>query len=117
MACAEYSGLEVEEEELEEKTDGEKGSLEQLPTEKQEALNRIRTVIGHSRGIEKMIEEERYCIDILKQIAAVQSSLSKLANLLTKDHMRVCVSEAVKEGKGEDKIEELVEVLKYLRGS
>ena len=112
MACAEYSGLEVDE-----KQEGEKGSLEQLPSEKKEALNRIRTVIGHSRGIEKMIEEERYCIDILKQIAAVQSSLSKLANLLTKDHMRVCLSEAVREGKGEDKIEELVEVLKYLRGS
>lgn len=109
MACAEYSGME-----LEEREDGEKGSLEQLPTEKQEALNRIRTVIGHSEGIEKMIEEERYCIDILKQVAAVQSSLSQLANLLTKDHMRVCVSEAIQEGEGEDKIEELVEVLKYL---
>ncbi len=92
----------------------EKGSLENLPEEKQEALNRIRTVIGHSKGIESMIEEERYCIDILKQIAAVQSSLSKLANLLTKDHMRVCLSEAIKEGEGEGKIEELVEVLKYL---
>ncbi len=112
MACAEHSGLEVEE-----KKDGEKGSLEQLPTEKEEALNRIRTVIGHSRGIEKMIEEERYCIDTLKQIAAVQSSLSRLANLLTKDHMRVCVTKAVREGEGEDKIEELMEVLKYLRGS
>ncbi|MFP4136319.1 MAG: metal-sensitive transcriptional regulator [Candidatus Acetothermia bacterium] len=114
MACSEYSGLEVGERELEKEMDGEKGSLQQLPTEKEEALNRIRTVIGHSRGIEKMIEEERYCIDILKQIAAVQSSLSQLANLLTKDHMRVCVSEAIKEGEGEDKIDELVEVLKYL---
>lgn len=108
MSCADYGTLE---------TDGEKGSLEQLPQEKDEALNRIRTVIGHSRGIEKMIEEERYCIDILKQIAAVQSSLSKLSTLLTKDHMRVCVSEAISEGKGEEKIQELVEVLKYLRKS
>lgn len=94
--------------------DDEKGSLENLPKEKKEALDRIRTVIGHARGIESMIEEERYCIDVLKQIAAVQSSLSKLANLLTKDHMRVCLSEAIKEGEGEGKIEELVEVLKYL---
>ncbi|MBS3825824.1 metal-sensitive transcriptional regulator [Candidatus Bipolaricaulota bacterium] len=109
MVCADYSGIGVDG-----KKDGEKGSLEHLPNEKREALNRIRTVIGHSRGIEKMIEEERYCIDILKQIAAVQSSLSKLANLLTKDHMRVCVAEAIKEGEGEDKIDELVEVLKYL---
>ena len=112
MACAEYNGLREGE-----KKDGKKGSLEHLPMEKQEALNRIKTVIGHSRGIEKMIEEERYCIDILKQIAAVQSSLSKLASLLTKDHMRVCVTEAVRDGEGEDKIDELVEVLKYLRKS
>ncbi len=106
MACAERSKISV---------NGKKGSLKSLPHEKKEALNRIRTVIGHVKGIEKMIEDERYCIDILKQIAAVQSSLSKLANLLTKDHMRVCVSEAIKEGKGEAKIDELVEVLKYLR--
>ena len=98
-------------------SEGEKGSLQNLPKEKDEALNRIRTVIGHTKGIEKMIEEERYCIDILKQIAAVQSSLSRLANLLTRDHMRVCVTEAIKEGEGEDKIDELVEVLKYLRKS
>lgn len=107
MSCANLSDLE--------QLDGKKGSLEQLPEEKQQALNQIRTVIGHSKGIKNMIEDERYCIDILKQIAAVQSSLSKLATLLTKDHVRVCVSEAIKEGEGEDKIEELVEVLKYLR--
>jgi len=96
-------------------TNGDKGSLEALPREKRAALNRIKTVIGHAKGIEKMIEQERYCIDILKQIAAVQSSLTKLSHLLTKDHMRVCVSEAIKEGEGEEKIEELVEALKYLR--
>ncbi len=112
MPCNDYSELPVDEE-----GDETKGSLEHLPEEKREALNRIRTVIGHSRGIEKMIEEERYCIDILKQIAAVQSSLSKLANLLTKDHMRVCVTEAIREGEGEEKIEELAEVLKYLRSA
>nr|AGF92829.1 protein containing DUF156 [uncultured organism] len=105
MTCADRSELEEE---------GKKGSLEQLPAEKKEALTRIKTVIGHSEGIKEMIKEERYCIDILKQIAAVQSSLSRLANLLTEDHMRVCLAEAIQEGEGEDKIEELVEVLKYL---
>lgn len=53
----------------------------------------------------EMIEEELYRIDILKQIAAVQSSLSRLANLLTEDHMRVFLAEAIQEGEGEDKIE------------
>ena len=94
---------------------GKKGSLQQLPEDKQEALARIRTVRGHVKGIEEMIDKERYCIDILKQIAAVQSSLSKLANLLTEDHMRVCMSDAVRKGEEEGKIQELAEVLKYLR--
>lgn len=108
MTCAKNEEIEK---------DQTKGSLEKLPSEKKEALERIRTITGHAKGIEKMIKEERYCIDILKQIAAVQSSLSRLANLLTKDHMRVCVSEAIREGEGEGKIDELVEVLKYLRQS
>ena len=55
MSCAEFNGME-----LEAREDGGKGSLEQLPKEKEEALNRIRTVIGHSRGIESMIEEETH---------------------------------------------------------
>lgn len=92
------------------------GSLEKLPEEKEKALTIIKTIIGHARGIDRMIEEDRYCTDILKQIAAVQSSLSKLANLLTKDHMRVCVAEAIERGNGEEKIEELAKTLKYLRG-
>ena len=99
------------------KKDGDKGSLAHLPREKKEALNRIRTVIGHAKGIEKMIEEERYCIDTLKQIAAVQSSLTKLSHILTKDHMRVCVSDAIKEGSGDEKIDELMEAIKYLRNA
>lgn len=98
-------------------TNGRKGSLEELPHEKEEALTRIRTVIGHAKGIEKMIEDERYCIDTLKQIAAVQSSLTKLSHLLTKDHMRVCVSEAIRDGSGDEKIDELIGALKYLRRS
>lgn len=96
---------------------GSKGSLEQLPSEKEEAINQIRTVIGHSKGIEEMIEDRRYCVNILKQIAAVQSSLNKLSHILTKDHMRVCMKNAIKGDSGEEKIEELMEALKYLRNS
>ncbi len=91
------------------------GGLVHLPQLKREALERMRTVSGHVQAIEKMIAEERYCVDILKQIAAVQASLSQVAHLLTKGHMHACVTEAIVEGKGEEKIEELMEVLKYLK--
>ena len=76
---------------------------------------RIRTVAGHFNGVAKLIEDNAYCIDILKQIAAIQSSLSKIGHALSESHMRHCVREAVKHGQGEAKIEELMETLKYLK--
>jgi DNA-binding FrmR family transcriptional regulator len=93
----------------------EVGSLKHLPQLKKEVLRRIRTVVGHVKGIEKMIEEERYCIDILKQIAAVQASLSQISHILTKGHMKTCMTDAIQAGHGEEMINELTEILKYLR--
>ncbi len=92
-----------------------KGGLAAHPEAKQKAQRLIRTVVGHTQGIEKMIEEERYCIDILKQIAAVQGLLTKLANTVSEAHMKHCVRLAIEEGHGEEIIDELMETLKYLR--
>jgi len=92
-----------------------RGSLGAEPDVKKRARNQIRTVIGHAQGIEKMIEQDRYCIDILKQIAAVQASLSKVAHLISESHMKHCVAQALEHGKGEEKIKELMETFKYLK--
>lgn len=92
-----------------------KGGLAAHPEAKRKAQRLIRTVVGHTQGIEKMIEEERYCIDILKQIAAVQGLLTKLANTVSEAHMKHCVRLAIEEGHGEEIIDELMETLKYLR--
>ena len=62
-----------------------------------------------------MVEQDQYCIDILKQISAVHSSLSKVAYALSDAHMQHCVKEAIAEGKGEARVEELLETLKYLK--
>ena len=91
------------------------GGLRHLPQMKRDILRRIRTVRGHLEGIETMVEDERYCVEILKQIAAVQASLSQVAQMLTKGHMQTCLTEAIQSGKGEEKIEELMEVFKYLK--
>jgi len=92
-----------------------KGSLAEAPGTKREAHRLARIVSGHINGIETMIAEERYCIDILKQIAAVRGMLSKLADEVSESHMKHCVREAIEEGRGDEKIEELLETLKYLR--
>ena len=75
----------------------------------------MRTIVGHTQGIERMIAEERYCVDILKQIAAVQGQLSYISNELIKAHMKSCVSEAIQAGEGDEVIGELTEILRYLR--
>ena len=92
------------------------GSLAEAPEAKREADRLAKIVAGHIRGIETMIAEERYCIDILKQITAVRGMLSKLADEVSESHMKHCVREAIEEGRGDEKIEELLETLKYLRG-
>jgi hypothetical protein len=60
-----------------------------------------------------MIEEEKYCVDILTQVASVQSALEQVSLLLMESHLRYCVTEAVKEGKGEEKVREMVDVLRH----
>lgn len=94
--------------------DSKTGSLKSLPTMKRDALLRIKTIIGHAQGIEKMIESDRYCIDLLKQISAVQAQLKVLGQQLTRGHMEVCMAGAIRQGRGEETIDELMEVLKYL---
>jgi len=91
------------------------GSLVYDETAKRDILLRMRTVGGHLQGISKMVESDVYCIDILKQIAAVQSSLSKVAMSLSESHMRCCVRSAIDHGEGQAKIDELMETLKYLK--
>lgn len=92
-----------------------KGSLAAHPEARREAIRLMRTIVGHAQGIERMIAEERYCVDILKQVSAVQALFTKLANTLSEAHMKHCVRLAIEEGHGEEKVEEMMEVLKYLR--
>ncbi len=92
-----------------------KGSLAAHPQAKHDAARVINIIVGHVQGIQRMIEDERYCVDILKQIAAVQALLTKLANTISEAHMKHCIRLATEEGHGEEKIDELMEVLKYLR--
>lgn len=92
-----------------------KGSLAKEVNLKASIKQRLRTAVGHLSAVERMVEGEQYCIDILKQIAAVQASLSKVAHALADSHMKHCVREAIEASKGEAKVDELLETLKYLK--
>ncbi len=74
---------------------------------KEQLLKRLRRIEGQVRGVEGMIEEDRYCIDVLTQISAVQAALDKVALGLLDEHARHCVVGAAGEER-EDKTEELM---------
>lgn len=93
------------------------GSLARELDLKVNVLQRLGTAIGHLSAVERMAAGEQYCNDILKQISAVQASLSKVAYALARSHMKHCVHDAIVEEKGETKVDELLETLKYLKHS
>lgn len=65
---------------------------------KQKYLNRLRRIEGQVRGIERMVDEDKYCIDILTQVSAVTSALEAVALALLEDHLGHCVAQAAAEG-------------------
>jgi DNA-binding FrmR family transcriptional regulator len=84
--------------------------------DKKRVLNLLKTARGQVEGIIRMVEDDRYCVDISKQILSVQALLKK-ANLTTIDqHIRHCVQEAFAHGNGEEKIDEVIELInKYAK--
>jgi DNA-binding FrmR family transcriptional regulator len=76
-------------------------------TTKQEALRRLAYIEGHLKGIRKMVEEDQYCVDVLKQTYAVQRAIDKFESLLLQGHLRSCVIEGIREGREEEVVGEL----------
>ena len=83
------------------------------PLNKQEILNRLKTVRGHLDGIVRMTEEEAYCVDLMKQVSAAQASLERVNRLILRNHLETCFSEAVTEGRAQPAIAELLDAIKF----
>ena len=81
-------------------------------------LNRLKRIEGQVRGIARMVEEDRYCIDILNQVQAIKAALGKVEEELLKNHAAHCVEEAIRSGDAVDqrrKFDELVALFGRLR--
>ncbi len=81
-------------------------------------VNRLNRIEGQVRGIAKMVEEDRYCMDILTQMQAVKSALSKVESQILKDHAACCVAEAISsgdEGEQKEKFDELVDLFEKMK--
>jgi DNA-binding FrmR family transcriptional regulator len=87
-------------------------------TNSDQVLNRLRRIEGQVRGLQRMVEDERYCVDVLTQISSTVNALEKVGVLLLNDHIRTCVKESLADGTGDDKVEELVTAVdRFLRAT
>jgi CsoR family transcriptional regulator, copper-sensing transcriptional repressor len=74
-------------------------------------LKRVNRLEGQVRGIGHMLEEDRYCIDIVNQLSAIQAAARELSLQLLEGHVRHCVADAVREDNAEPKVRELIDTL------
>lgn len=89
------------------------------PEVKQSNLARLRRIEGQIRGLQKMVDEERYCADVIVQIASVQEALRGVSRALMRNHLRHCASAAIRSGNHDRAVaqyEELLDLIyKHLR--
>lgn len=82
-------------------------------TTKDRALHRVRIIQGHLTSIEKMLEENRYCVDIVHQSRAIQKALKQLDILIIENHLKGCVINQIKGGQEEKTTTELLRLFEY----
>lgn len=82
-----------------------------MKRDKEDLFKRLRRIEGQVRGIYRMVEEDKYCVDILYQIAAVRAALGKVGESILESHIRGCVRDAIKGEGGDEIIDELMEVI------
>lgn len=81
---------------------------------KEESLTRLKKIEGQIKGIMKMVENEKYCIDIINQISAAEKALTGVSRIIMKRHIESCVKDAILDGKEDTLINELIDtVYKY----
>ena len=84
---------------------------------KRQIVNRLKTARGHLDAVLRMVEDEAYCPDVMKQLSAVQGSLERASRLVLRNHLETCVAEAMRQGRTAEIVDELMEALRYDRVS
>jgi len=90
---------------------GVKREVKLMKADKNKINRLLKTAAGQIEGISKMVDEDRYCIDISNQILAVQSILKKANNEILNAHLHMCVKEAFNEGNEDEKIDEIISII------
>jgi len=87
------------------------------PQIKKDVGNRLKSIEGHIRGIQRMVDEDVYCIDIMKQIKAVQSALDRVNALVLENHLETCVTTAIRSQDESERERVLLEITQIFSAS
>lgn len=82
---------------------------------KKDILNRLATIEGHLKGIRKMVEDDQYCVDVLKQTYAVERALQKFETVVLDGHLNGCVIDGFRDGREQEMVRELAELFELSR--
>lgn len=83
-----------------------------MKNNKKVTINRLKIIEGHLKKVREMVENEKYCIDILNQSLAVQNALKKVDELILEDHLKTCVARAIKTNNSNGSIKELLKLFR-----
>lgn len=86
-------------------------------TTKKQQLNRIHYIQGHLNGIEKMVENDRYCIDVIKQNEAVIAAIKKVNQAILENHLQTCVASSIKSHNKKEQNKKMKELLELFKNS
>jgi len=84
--------------------------------DKRALVTRLRRIEGQARGIQRLVEEEAYCLDILQQVEALTAAADQVALLLLEDHIDGCLAHAVETGQGQPYVDEVMTVVRRAMG-
>jgi DNA-binding FrmR family transcriptional regulator len=84
--------------------------------DRRELVNRLKRIEGQARGIQRLVDEEAYCLDVLQQVEALTAAADQVALLLIEDHIDGCLSHAIASGQGEPYVDEVMQVVRRALG-
>jgi DNA-binding FrmR family transcriptional regulator len=84
--------------------------------DRHELLNRLRRIEGQARGLQRLVGEEAYCLDVLQQVEALTAAADQVALLLLEDHIKGCLAHAMETGQGEPYVDEVMAVVRRTLG-
>jgi DNA-binding FrmR family transcriptional regulator len=83
---------------------------------RRDVVARLRSIQGHLRGVERMVGEDKYCVDVLRQTMAIEKALQRVDELILEGHLQTCVADSLREGRSKATVGELLEIFRTSRG-